>query len=383
MPFCRGYGGIWGLVALVVAVSIFACGIGRSQPKRPIVFVATDEQKKEVSALLEAVLGQLVDQPVSSELLWMSDLPTSLPKQLEIADELGREHQAIAVFWLTLDENEVVHLYLTVPRSGRVTYRRLSSDDGVLGEVLGVIVRTSVGSILAGGDVEVALGESSTVQIAKAQPAEVAPIRDEKNVVPGPPGDDLERSIVAQDPGQASKIKGPQLGIEAGYRFESYSKKHPALSGISVGLSVRFASHWAITARTAFVLTELAVDKKTVALELRRHPSSLDLYLFDSFGAFDLGVAAGFGLDVVDEEVSTIDDLEPYGSRREIIFSGFLELRSEMRVWADLFAWASAGVHVPFNPVDYVARTPAGEMTVAQSFVVRPVALVGLTYRPF
>lgn len=381
MPLSRGYAGILGLRTIVALASVFSSAVAHSQrdSERPVVFVATEDDKKELKPLLDAILGHLVDQPVKAELHWMKTLPAALPEQLEIADELGRGHEAVAVFWLISDEDEVIHLCLTVPRSGRVVYRRLSRADGVLGEVLGMIVRTSVGSILAGGDGDVDLGESSTASV------EEAPVDDgfDKGEEVQPAKEELGGAIAVSVLEAPPREKRRRLGIEAGYRFEAYSKQNPALSGISVGLSVRLGRHWAVTARTAFLLSELSFDSKNVALELTRHPSTLDFGFCKKIGEVEMGVAAGLGIDIVGEDVATTDALEPYGSRTEVIFFGVLELRGEVRLWSEFYAWVAAGGHVPFNPVEYVAQTNDDRITVSRAFAVRPVALVGLAYRVF
>jgi hypothetical protein len=321
-----------------------------------VVMLAERHQELETDAIVRAVHGQLSDLSVALEVRWVDALPAAMPDQIDAAEHTARGSDAVAVFWCDLGRADRIYLYFAAPRGGRVLVRELGgAGSGGRAEALAIIVRSSVEAVLAGGEVGVVVAPRA------------AEVEQEPAVETEPP------------PGEPAPGPERALALSVAYDLDILSEALPATHGVALGLDVRVAGPLSVELGylIAFPFSRAAHGAE---LTLRRHPLWLGLRAAWLTGNVVLSASVWLQLDVVTEEVRSLDPavvIKTGGT--EVVFSIVPLLRAGYLLAGRVELFVAAGVDIPFRRVRYVVDDPEGPLEIIDTWPARPRIIAGLS----
>lgn len=357
------------LCVLAWAHTALVCGaVAAQEPADPratvpsvTMIVATGDQDEVSKQVVRAVQGQLSDLDVTFRLSPVERLPGTLREQIALSEQLAGEPGALAVFWCDLENPEQVFLYLRGTEGDRILVRKLEEPDtGGMSEALAIIVRASVGELLRGGRVGVAVAEVVAAE-PPPPPALIEPVEE-----PPTPGAPPPRPRVVR------------VMHRVGYVFETYSAEQPATHGLGLGLGIRLHPNIWIDAGYTLAGTLRKVGE-TAEIRLRRHPIRLGLGVAFPVWIFEIGASVAGVLDYVSFEVRGLKKgMAAVEDRDDVLFSVLPAFEARMRFFPRLHLMLALGVEIPIRAAHYVAQSEQVEEVLLDAWPAQPWVFAGL-----
>jgi len=331
-----------------------------------LMLVPADTDEDVSRLVVRAVQSQLSDLDVSFRLSPVERLPDGLRGQIALAEQLAAESSALAVFWCDLADREQVFLYLRGVEADRILVRRLEEPDvGGMAEALAIIVRASIGELLRGGRVGIAVAEAVAAEEPVPAPAPVEPAEQPPAPVEGEPAPRVLR-----------------IANRIGYVFETYSGEQPATHGLGLGVGIRVHPNiWLLAGYTiAATIRGGGGEGDAAAIRLARHPIHLGLGGFLEAGAFELGGSVAAVVDYVTFEVRELrEGMDAVEDNDDVLVSLLPALEARLWLFSRLQAVLAVGAEIPLRAAHYVARTlDGGQEVLLDAWPAQPWILAGL-----
>ncbi len=324
------------------------------------------DNQEAYDPFLQAVQAQLSDLPVDFQVLLQADFGPDLPTQEEAADRIASETGAAAVVWCDFTQQDRTLLYLAVPEIERVIERRLEgSGSGGISESLGIIVRTSIETILR--------GQAKDLYADKQEPTA------KEDVQTKPPPSEKEDVATATD-----RVHTSRFSLKMALALEMFSKQTPIIPGGTIILDAHLAGRWhAVAGYTLFPSTTGTAAQ--VELTLVRYAFGLGLAYVHGIGRFDLGAMASVGFESAVEIINAskanmlIDKKShEFGISLIPCVSIGYRITSQLKIFADM------GVDVRLNKVNYILSDfDQNSSVVLATWRARPVVRLGIAIGSF
>jgi len=226
----RRLGLSWSIVTLLLTRALSA----QPQPSAIILtFDASSEAQKQAVAAIRAHVSGLpanvVIVPVEHQ--------RSLDSRLAAAGSLAASREALGTFYIEIEPDGTLLIFLTEPGAEATLVRRLPPNDQgvrVALEQAAIVVRSLVEALLDGGNVGIAR-EVDRTGSAEATDAPVEPASPEQSAaVPGLPSPEQASESDSEAAPRAGSVM-PRLAITAGYTATDFASVMPWQSGFSAG----------------------------------------------------------------------------------------------------------------------------------------------------
>ena len=361
------------------------------EPQRVVVMVAAAGLQEAFAPMVQAVRGQLSDLPIVFQMYWVDSYENDLPSQEEVANRVAAKTGADVVFWYDLSRSDRLYLYIAVPALGRVLVRRLEGSGRGANETLAIILRSSIDAIINGelsreipenrepADGEPQPEESNPKSEGAEEKTEPAPVGSEPEALPVPPIQ-LPGAPADLVPPSAPVRRFPQKTVEIGaaYGFEALGKAHPQVHGFALGLDAHIQSGWSVHASYTF-FPPIEDTRAGVRVVLRRHPAWVGAKYTKVIDRVDVGAGLSLCIDHISEKISSeFDTMTPAKGESEIQVAAAPMVNFGIRATPVLRFFASAGIRIPMNPVEYVVDATSNMFKLFDFWPVQPVARVGI-----
>ena len=329
---------------LLASLAAPAAGQEAQEGLPRVVLIAADELQ-ETAPLVPAVRSQLSDLEVVFQLHTVEEFPAQLAEQLQLAREMARTENAIAVFWLDRTTHDQVFLFLTGESGDRVLVRELAEmDEPGRHEALAIIVRSSVDAMLRGGRIGI-----------EHVPAE----------------------STASAPAGTKPATAGVLSVGLSFALKSHSGTHPALAGLDIRIGLQVYRSLSVLVGYTFV-QPMEVEGSTASARILRHPARIGVGLSWSLGAFRLGPSLCL---VVDYTTARAHDLAAGLTAIEDVGNLVLGLAPAAEIGLSLSRWSELLVQlegeVPLNGRRYVVDAGGGREVLLEPWRFRPGLLIG------
>lgn len=364
----------------------FSPNVTAEQQSSIVIFVADQSQEEISSSVTLAVRGQLSDLGVPFMVRWIDQLPSDISEQQQLAETISSDTTSAAVFWLFV-EDELLCFYLKSSRGGMMFTRQISGlEQGVLGESVALILRSSIQSIFRDQSIN-----DEAPEILESTDWQRIPLvspdfqeQDEENASEREVEDDTPPEITdggEEIPNETDgvvpfDVKRLRLGL--GYAFEQRVATNGSIHGITLEADGRLfrGLHLFLSYTIDF---PIETNSYGVTLGLRPHPFQLGLLYDHRIGRFGLGGRISISLDYVTEEVSADLPIVTVGEGGELEVALNIAFRGIVKLIGSLVFFVDIGLSAPFNRTDYAVATTTNREIIITTMKVRPVVVTGLS----
>jgi hypothetical protein len=330
-----------------------------------VLLIAQGTPAAQKDAALAAIRSQMVDVPIRIVVQETTIPRGDMRAVIDLAVELSVRNSAIGTFWVDLDHEGDLLLYLTEPQGSRLLVRRIRSPKGAEGaalEELGLITRYAVSALLEGGQIGM-------------QPVPVAPTRPPAPPAAAETGADAPRTIG----GEATRKR---LRLGAGYSGESWLAELGWQNGVRAFASYELGRDSYVGVSYAWE-APLTFETNRASARLVRHPAELLFGARLPLGPVALAGEIALGLDAqVRSTTSSAQGLSktPDETVLTVAVSPRVGVTKQALGRAEFFGFI--GIDYVVNPTAYVIDSPARERVLG-STRVRPRVDMGVSIALF
>ncbi|MCU0664970.1 MAG: hypothetical protein MUC50_21940 [Myxococcota bacterium] len=343
----------------------------QAEPREPqrLFIVVPQELQSELASIVDAVESQLVDTEVAVWTVPIPTAPASLEEQVIAARALAKHESCLAVLWCEWQATRIT-LYSMEAGQERILVREIAEPEArSRAEAISIIVRASVTALLLGQHVGVearaALAEERASEDAKEQ-ATAAAIHD---ALPQPRA--LEYDTAKETPSVSWQV-------EAAYSLVAHSAQFPALSGLAVGFSAKFAAHGLVFVQY-LIEQPLLTRGQTSTLEVWRHPVGLGLGWSWGFPKLELDLRAAVLADFATyASFDAAAGYEGVGEGMDVLLSLVPSVRLSYAALHRVHLFVSLGAEIPLKRLEFEEMTRTGPRTVLASWPALPLFQAGV-----
>lgn len=328
------------VLALMSALAVAA--------ERPTVAVIVPGDTSSGGALVKALNTQLGDLPITLVIERVAEMPTSLPAQVTMADEVRARLRAPWVYWVDASTPSQVFVSLSEPGGARLLARGIeASGDAERAEAVAVILHGLVRAQLHGGHIGIATPDGSLT----AEPA----------------------------PAAARNRPPAWLSLRLAYSVDLFAATALLVHGLDTGLELAVTPQWGVSLGYRF-FAAAKVATQGVSVAVQRHPVEVGLRYQAPFGTWRLGGGIFAGLDFLTREaqVTSVSGLVPRDDRGKWVTSGSLLLRADWAPVPSTRVFVALGGEVLGTTITYSAEIAGQAVDVLSTWRVRARFLAGI-----
>ncbi len=315
-----------------------------------VLLLARDTPPAQKEAALAAIRSQMADVPVHVVVEEAAVPRGDLRAVLDLATELSRRDAAIGTFWLDLDRDADLLLYLVEAQGSRLLVRRIRSSKGAEGaalEEVALITRYATSALVEGSQI----GMQPVAPPAPRTPA--APAVAE-------PASDTD-SVAAR----ARTWSGMRLG--AGYAGAAWPSDLGWQNGVRLFATYGPGRSWYVGASYAWE-APLVVDATGTSARIVRRPAEAFVGGRYPVGIVEIAAELGIGVDAETRSTTrSANGLTRTPDDTVATVSVAPRLGVVRQAWGRAEFFGFAGLDYIVNPTAYVLETPAPQPVVGST----------------